>query len=524
MQNGTVLASARGVVLLGIWIVMGGGLAGQQISTSWQDKVDPRVLETAAVDSETEFIVYLKHQADLTGASHLSVKASRGRHVYELLSRTATATQAPILAELQRLGATYRPYWIANMVWVEGNRYLIQAMAERGDVARIFANPWVRLAEPSSNPAESSAPQAVEWNIARIGAPDFWNAGYRGQGTVVAGQDTGYDWEHPALSQSYRGWSAGERPTHDYNWHDAIHGDHDPNLGNPCGFDSPEPCDDHGHGTHTMGTMVGDDGGSNQIGVAPGARWIGCRNMESGVGSPTTYAECFQFFVAPTDLKGENADPARAPDVVNNSWACPPEEGCVDPTVLETVVENVRAAGIVVVVSAGNTGSSCETVDTPAAIYEASLTVGATNSAEEIAGFSSRGAATVDGGTRLKPDVSAPGVSIRSSLPGGSYGAFNGTSMAAPHVAGQVALLISSKPSLAGDVDRLEECIEGTARPRTTTESCSGVPGSQVPNNTFGWGRIELTWPPPAICTPSDELHADGFETGGTERWSDTVQ
>ncbi|MGV8039523.1 MAG: S8 family serine peptidase [Thermoanaerobaculaceae bacterium] len=187
-----------------------------------------------------------------------------------------------------------------------------------------------------------------------------------------------------------------------------------------------------------MGTMVGDDGGTNQIGMAPQAKWIGCRDMDGGVGTPASYADCFQFFMAPTDLTCQNPDTAKAPHVINNSWGCPPSEGCTDPNVLKTVVENTRAAGIVVVVSAGNSGSSCSTVSEPAAIYDASLTVGATTSTDSIASYSSRGPVTVDGSNRLKPDVSAPGSNIRSSVPGGGYeGGWSGTSMAGPHVAGE---------------------------------------------------------------------------------------
>ena len=146
--------------------------------------------------------------------------------------------------------------------------------------------------------------------------------GYTGQGAVIAGQDTGYQWDHPALKDQYRGWN-GSAADHNYNWHDAIHA-----TGSSCGADSPCPCDDNDHGTHTMGTMVGDDGGANQIGMAPGARWIGCRNMNAGVGTPTTYIECFEWFIAPTDLAGQNPNPAMAPDVINNSWGCPESEGC----------------------------------------------------------------------------------------------------------------------------------------------------------------------------------------------------
>ncbi len=186
---------------------------------------------------------------------------------------------------------------------------------------------------------------------------------------------------------------------------------------NPCGSDSPEPCDDFGHGTHTMGTMVGDDGGSNKIGMAPGARWIGCRNMDGGKGTPATYSECYQWFIAPTRIDGSDPNPAMAPDVINNSWGCPPSEGC-NPNSLLIPVQNLVAAGIVTAHSAGNSGSSCSSVSDPAAIYDESFTVGATDSSDNIAGFSSRGPVTVDGSNRPKPDVSAPGDNVRSSVPG----------------------------------------------------------------------------------------------------------
>jgi subtilisin family serine protease len=159
---------------------------------------------------------------------------------------------------------------------------------------------------------------------------------------------------------------------------------------------------------------------------------------------------------------------------------------------LLTVVNNVRAAGILSAHSAGNSGyGGCSTVNAPAAIYDASFSVGATDIGNTIAGFSSRGPVTVDGSNRLKPDITAPGVGVRSSVPGGGYGTKSGTSMAAPHVAGLVALIISAQPALRGQVDALEELIESTALPLTTTQTCGGVPGSSIPNNTYGWGRID---------------------------------
>lgn len=473
-------------------------LAGVLALTSrsvWALKVDPWVLTTAA-GGETEFLVYLQEQADLSGAAALPTKQEKGRFVYEQLTAVARRTQPAVIAALKSRSAAYRPFWIANMIWVRADAATVQALARRPDIAHIYANPAVQLAQPQ--PIDPSAsPQAaagVEWNINHVNAPAVWAQGYTGQGVVIGGQDTGYQWDHPALINQYRGWN-GSSADHNFNWHDAIHGNVGPPGINPCGYDSVAPCDDQSHGTHTMGTMVGDDGGSNQIGMAPGARWIGCRNMENGWGSPATYTECYEWFVAPYPIGGNpltDGDPGKAPHVINNSWACPTSEGCTDPNVLLTVVENVRAAGILTVHAAGNEGPGCSSVATPATIYDASFSVAALNSADAVANFSSRGPVIIDDSNRMKPDISAPGVSIRSSIPTNLYqGGWSGTSMAAPHVAGLAALMISVEPGLAGQVDALESLIQNTAVQLTTSQSCGEDSPSAVPNNTFGYGRID---------------------------------
>ncbi|OGV40467.1 MAG: hypothetical protein A2X46_07335 [Lentisphaerae bacterium GWF2_57_35] len=456
-------------------------------SPSWESKVDPEVFRAALASKEwqTDFLIVLQEQADLSGAAALRSKTEKGRYVFERLQAVAQRTQAPLAAELQKTAVPFQSFWIENMIWAKGDLLLVKSLAERAEVRKISANPPVRMALPEPLSRQPEEILAAEWNIAKTRAPEVWSNGVTGQGVVIGGQDTGYDWDHPAIKNRYRGWD-GSNANHNYNWHDAIH-----SGGGVCGADAPAPCDDSQHGTHTMGTMVGDDGAGNQIGMAPGARWIGCRNMDRGNGTPATYAECFQWFLAPTDLNDLNPDPAKAPDVINNSWGCPPFEGCTDPSVLKIVVESVRAAGIVVVVSAGNSGPGCSTVDNPPGIYEASFTVGNTTSGDAISSDSSRGPVTVDGSGRLKPNISAPGTSIRSCVPGTGYSYMSGTSMAGPHVAGLTALILSAHPGLRGQVDRIENLIEQTAVRLTSAQTCGGLAGTNIPNNTFGWGRID---------------------------------
>jgi subtilisin family serine protease len=224
--------------------------------------------------------------------------------------------------------------------------------------------------------------------------------------------------------------------------------------------------------------------------MAPGAVWIGCRNMNNGFGTPATYLECFEWFLAPYALGDEPADgnPALAPDVTNNSWGCPPSEGCAVAT-LQAAVDAQRAAGIFTVVSAGNKGSGCSTVVDPPAFYDGAYTVGALNTGfDTIATISSRGPVTVDGSGRLKPDIAAPGTSIRSSVPGNGYGNLTGTSMAVPHVVGAVALLWSARPDLRGEIELTEDLINQTAY-HINTSACFS---SAWPNNVYGFGRLDV--------------------------------
>jgi serine protease AprX len=449
-----------------------------------------RIFAGKRPDEVASILVVLRGQADLSGAANISDRAEKKRFVYEALRSTADATQAPFRRRLELAGARFQAFYLVNMIAVEADRPLAEELASRDDVALVAPNRPVHMALPQRQEPEVAplSAAAVEASLDLVHAPSVWSLGFTGQGVVVGIADTGVDWEHPALKNRYRGFD-GTSVSHAYNWHDSIH---TANPGNPCGTDSAVPCDDSSHGSHVTGTAVGTDGGDNLIGMAPGARWIACRNMDRGDGTPARYTECFQFFLAPTDSAGANPRPDLGADVISNSWSCPPTEGCTDPDVLRAVVENTRAAGIFLSVAAGNGGSACATIDDVPGSYEASFSVGATTLLDTIASFSSRGPVTVDGSNRMKPDVVAPGVQIRSSVPGATYTPFSGTSMATPHVSGAVALIWSAAPWLANHVPETEALLRETAIRLTSDQSCGEVSGSAIPNPVFGWGRIDV--------------------------------
>ena len=361
------------------------------------------------------------------------------------------------------------------------------ALAARDEVARIDANPAIAVPLPQAQPADPQAVATVAWGVDKIRAPLVWAAGFTGQGVVIAGQDTGYQWTHPALQAQYRGWN-GSSADHNYHWHDAIH------VANAsCPANSAQPCDDNGHGTHTAGTFAGDDHATHQVGVAPGAKWIGCRNMNAGNGTPASYIECMQWLLAPTDLQGQHPNPDLAPDIVSNSWSCTIGEGCTAGTEIKAAVSHLVKGGILFVAAATNSGPSCGTITESPAIYPLAYTIGATDSADRLANFSSRGPVT---GKGVKPDVSAPGVSVNSAYPPNSYTNLSGTSMATPHVAGAAALLMSAVPSLKGNPAAVEKLLNKSAQRSGVTnpvnQTCGGTAATVWPNAMIGNGRLDV--------------------------------
>jgi serine protease AprX len=462
------------------------------------NKIAVWVTEHTANGQKAEFLVVLADQADLTGAASLPTKVEKGRFVYQTLLEKAQTTQEPILQWLRDRNISYQSFYIVNAILVKGTREIADALAARPEVARIEGNPVIHNDLPQRGPVERSplqprgpgAPETIEPGIVYTHAPDVWALGFRGETIVVASADTGVRWTHDALKPHYRGWD-GTNANHNFNWHDSIHD----SVGNPCGNDSQEPCDDFFHGSHTTGTAIGDDGGTNQIGMAPGARWIACRNMDQGNGTPARYIECMEFFLAPYPLNctPSEGDPTKAPDITINSWGCPTTEGCTTGEELLTAVNAQEAAGIQMVVAAGNSGSACSTVSDPPSFYDDSYTVGALNTGTDtIASFSSRGPVTRDGSNRTKPDITAPGTNTRScdNTCDSCYTFASGTSMATPHIAGAMALLWSAIPTLQHQIEVSRDALDNSA---VEIDSAACPPaGPTPPNNVYGWGRIDI--------------------------------
>lgn len=470
---------------------------------------DRLAAQLAASDGPVNFLVILASQAE-TRALALAATGTtqeRAATVYRLLTANAEATQGELRAWLTGQGVPFRPFYIVNMIEVTGDAALAQALARRSDVARLAANPPVAALNVIAAPGArlwrepwrglAGAAQELPWGLTYTGAPEVWAQGIQGAGIVFGSQDTGVQWDHPALQPAYRGWN-GISADHPYDWFDAFGVDfiRAQNCAGDAATDAQIPCDDYGHGTHTVGTMLGDASavGGTLLGMAPDAQWIGCRNMTAGIGTPASYAACFQFFLAPYPQNGDpftDGKPELAPHIINNSWSCPPSEGCDDPNILRRVIETSRAAGQFVAASAGNEGTAgCSSIDNPIALYDDVFTVGSHGYGGSLSYFSSRGPVTIDGSNRLKPDLVAPGEGVYSTWVNNGYTYLQGTSMASPHVAGAVALLWSAFPELVGDIDATEQLLREAATPVPSSRCGDGT--SVTPNAEYGYGRLNV--------------------------------
>ena len=499
----------------------------QALAPDAQAKVDPRILaelrgsvlpahlggtahpsallpRTPVALERTRFLIYLREETDLTALREqvFASQAAQRNAVFTSLMTTTRAQQAALRTalegQLQSQQVTgYQPFYIVNAIAVDGNIEAVAELAQRADVARLVAN-YPLFKADEANPvlpvpaavtatvqgAASTTLDPQNWNIAQVRADLVWNnLGVRGAGAVVAGFDTGVTYRHPALIRQYRGNLGNNRFDHNYNWFEPNSQlSSDGNLGASV---SPEPRDCDVHGTHTMGTAVGSGQGvGNDVGMAPDARWIAvpgiCFNtMSGGIRDDIGGLKAFQWLLCPTDLTGDlaTADCSKAPDVVNNSW------GSANPVndVLRPAIQALRAANIAPVFAAGNPDAGPGSIGTPANAPEA-ITVGATDGNDEVAYFSGRGPSFYAG--EQKPELSAPGVDVKSTVGGSEYTSASGTSMAAPHVTGLIALMVAAdlQDGIRDfSVDELEQFMIYTAVDL----------GKAGPDDDYGYGRID---------------------------------
>ncbi len=469
-------------ILVGVFFLRG------ELLTTKAATIDPAVYAAldASPDGQATYILYFSEQADLSEAEDIRDWIERGRFVYERLRDTALRSQVAVRAKhsldmIPGQVTSFQSFWIANVVVVHGDREALDYLARQPHVAQVL--PEMKYDPPELPVAfkQSSAPSevaVVEWGVAKINADDVWAAPYNsnGEGAVIGVIDTGVQWDHPALIEQYRGWDASTgQVDHNYNWFN-------PDPENTCDDSIDGTCDWHSHGTHTTGTTSGDDGEVNQIGVAPGAKWIHalgcCPNNEAGLRS-------MQWMLAPTDLQGLNPDPDLRPNVVNNSWGGPGGS-----LIFQEVMSSLNAAGIVVVFSAGNNGNACGTLGSPGD-NPASFNVGATDSATMCNFFSSRGPNPFSGAPG--PEVTAPGYQIRSSVPDlDLWSEFR-------YIDGSPACDRSGGPVAIG---RARSGGQGRSNRGVAAPHCGSsdyrrrrvlvIAGNEIPNNTYGWGRIDV--------------------------------
>ncbi len=410
----------------------------------------------------------------------------RRAEVFRALTTAHMADQAPLRNALNTLGLRHTPYYLVNAIEIasplDGGALIGLWLRTQPDIDRVLISPSYRpisralggVPRPQfTAPGTPAGSPNENWGLITIRAAATWSTyGARGKGIVLGNADSGIDGGHEALRDAYRGNGGSD----DYNWLD------------PWG-NARSPVDYGSHGTHTTGSVLG-----RGVGVAPDAQWIGCVNLARAFANPALYLDCMQFVLAPFPQGGDpitQGRPELGAHVVNNSWGCPDLEGC-DATVFQPAMHALRQAGVFMVVSAGNSGPACSSIESPPALYDDAFTVGAIGSDGDITDFSSRGPVTVDGSGRSKPDILAPGDLIESSVPNNGYEANSGTSMAGPHVAGVVALMWSANPKLIGDIALTEQILRDTSTPYAGANAiaCAGTDAGPQTSNVSGAGTL----------------------------------
>ena len=495
------------------------GLANRDAAVAAEaksNKIEEILLEQFSADGSADYFIRFSEQADLSPAYSMDWD-ERGNFVYNTLRVTADRSQANAKSILDAQGLTYQTFIAGNDLYVAaGNQIAKNGLMVLNELAALpevntiratrtyhidpiiegkpFDNiSWAGdlLANQAQTTVVGSTTATTDWGITDTKATEFWTTfGAKGSGIVVANIDTGVQWDHPALVSQFK---CPGQPNNSACWFDPS------NICVPAGA-----CDKQGHGTHTMGTMVADDnpGLTYIAGMAPDAKWIACKGCESNNCSDTALNACADWILAPGGI------PANRPNVVNNSWG-----GGGGDVWYQAKVQAWEAAGIFPAFSAGNSGANCSTLGSPGD-YQESFGSAAHDSGRNIASFSSRGPGAFGDDPYTKPNISAPGVSICSTIPTNSWSCgYSGTSMASPHTAGAVALLWSCNPSLKGQVDATFQLLQNYAD-NAPGGSC-GAPADGQGNYTYGYGYLNVLAAGAVTCSgPKGTLNGHVYDTG----------
>lgn len=457
--------------------------------------IHPLIAKNLSAYDTLSCMLVMREQMKYTSIPLALSKSDKTTTIYQNLSEVATNTQHRLLDSLTSWGIPHHSFYIVNAIQARLDSKTLEKLRNNPDLSSIL--PDFPLTTPPQFPEPGTVRRLdtlLNWGISHIRADSVWRTGITGKGVVVAGLDTGTEWDHDFLIQNYRGSQKNGVVDHSYNWHDGINkvnslhfGKTDETSMNPCGFSSTTPCDDHGHGTFTIGLVTGVYD-QQHTGIAPGTQWISSRVMESGAGHLSTYLDGLEWCLAPTNSLDQSPRPDLAPDIINNSWACPYQEGCIPANywMLDSATSRLTQGGIFVVTSAGNSGrEGCSSLMDPPAIFPSNFTIGATGRKDSITDFSSRG--PIDSSGLIKPEVVAPGQGITSIYPNNAFQKSSGTSISAPITAGVAALILEANPTLRGRPDLLRKIIIESAIP--IKENPCGEPG--YPNSVYGYGRID---------------------------------
>jgi len=414
-------------------------------------------ISTAAAGQLLPVHIVMKQQFDIHLLNSLvdgMPKAQRRVEVARILAAYSEQQQAGLrefLGHREAAGEAKHvtPLWIINAVYCEATPAVIRQLSSMVDVDYVnYDLAW--SPDLLEKPEPTSGGEEITWGVDKIDAPAVWALGYTGQGVVCGHIDTGCNYNHPDLADHM--WTNSHYPHHGWNFEE----------------NSNDPMDISGHGTHTSGTVAGDGTGGSQTGVAPDAQLMTCRvrTVADSVAESQCW-EAMQFVISPPLAPDSGADLYTMSLGWYISWS--PHQATWRQT-----ADAVHAAGLIQCVAAGNergiappNGCRCpgnvpppwwNPQNTGVGSLSGIMSIGATDVNDAIASFSSPGPVTWSsippysdypyppGLTR--PDVSAPGVDVKSTSMSGGYTTMSGTSMATPHTAGAVCLMLSKNPEL----------------------------------------------------------------------------